>query len=121
MKDEYTFDNPQSDEWEQVLRSPSIWYRKRGSRFGNIHYSERELVSWLQSNWGGELISCTCLFENQKHLSTQVPMHRVYYTDNPELTEINGALRNTKIVYTDQFRDIKRLQDIVVEMINREK
>ncbi len=116
MKDEFSFDNPRSQEWTEILRNPSIWYKKKQGRFGDIPYSDYNLLKWLQSYWEGELIPCVCLFENQQHLSTQVPMYHKLYTNNRELCLINAAMRNVEVIYTDEFNDIKRLQELIVNL-----
>jgi transposase-like protein len=78
-----------------------------------IPYSEVELISWYKGITGAETIPSISMFLNRQRLSTQVPMHHKYYTDNPEMENINDALQHTTIVYTEQFYDIKTLQMVV--------
>ena len=114
MKDEFSFHYIDKT-WRVIHKAPFIYYKTRfNERFQvDIPYSEGELLSWYKDQIGGELIPNISLFLNNERLSTQVPMHHIYYTDNIELENINEALRHTTIKFTEEFYDIKTLQRVI--------
>ena len=101
--------------WKVIHKSPFIYHKINFSeRFQiEIPYSDGELISWYKEQVGGELVASINLFLNNERLSTQVPMHHIYYTDNIELENINDALRHTTIKFTEEFYCIKRLQEVI--------
>jgi hypothetical protein len=118
MKDEFSLHYIDKT-WKVIHHSPPIYYKtKQSETFGfEVPYSDSDLLAWYkeQVGGGGELIPCVNLFLNNERLSTQVPMHHVYYTDNIELECLNEALQTTTVKFTEEFYDIKRLQSIIKE------
>ena len=118
MKDEFSLHYIDKT-WKVIHRAPFIYYKTKQSKtFGfEVPYSESELLSWYKKQVGGELIPCVNLFLNNERLSSQVPMHHIYYTDNIELECLNEALQTSTVKFTEEFYDIKRLQNIIRERL----
>ena len=117
MKDQFSlhYIDENCENWRVINRAPMIYYKTRVSEtFGfQIPYSDGQLISWYKEQVDGEVVPSISMFLNGQQLSTQVPMHHKYYTNTIEMENINGALRNTTITYTEQFYDIKTLQMVV--------
>ena len=74
------------------------------------------LLTYLKSILNYEyLVSSASLFENNNKLSTQVPMHHIYYTECKDLLEWNEHLGNTiTIRYFEHAWELERLQKLVL-------
>ena len=113
-------------DWQMITtENQFVWVRMISNRFlpkpipANLLYPY-PLLDYLKGRLKYKyLISSVSLFKNNNRLSTQVPMHRIYYTECKELLEWNTHLgdNNIHIRYFEHAWELERLQKLVLQEI----
>ena len=111
------------DNWQMITTlNQHVWCKCIRNRFLPDRIIPPEpygLLSYLKTILNYKyLVSSVYLFENNNGMSTQVPIHHIYYTECKELLEWNEHLgRNITIRYFEHAWELERLQQLVLGSI----
>jgi hypothetical protein len=113
-------------DWQMITtENQSIWVRMTYNKYlFNSPIPHHRLYPYALLDYLKEALHCKYfvpsvnLFENYNRLSTQVPMHQIYYTECKELLEWDKHLgNNITIRYFEHAWELERLQKLVLQEI----